>query len=110
MTTPRRRFIALIPAVAAAVALDRVAHAQAKPAAAPANAVPESDPQAAALGYKHDAAKVDKAKFPKFAAGQLCSNCALYQGKATDPWAPCSIFAGRQVAGPGWCSAWTKKA
>jgi hypothetical protein len=105
--TSRRRFIALIPAVAAGVALERVAHAQAKP---PANAVPENDPQAAALGYKMDASKVDKAKFPKFAAGQHCGNCQLFQGKPTDPWGPCSIFANRQVAGPGWCSAWVKKA
>ena len=70
----------------------------------------ESDAQATALGYKADASKVDKAKFPKFASGQLCSNCALYQGKASDAAAGCPLFAGKQVAGKGWCSAYAKKA
>ncbi|MEI6662409.1 MAG: high-potential iron-sulfur protein, partial [Comamonadaceae bacterium] len=44
--------------------------------------VAETDPQAATLGYKADASKVDKTKQPKFAAGQACSSCALYQGPA----------------------------
>jgi len=70
----------------------------------------ESDAQAAALGYKADASKVDKAKFPKFAAGQQCTTCALYQGKATDAAGGCPLFAGKQVAGKGWCSAYAKKA
>ena len=72
--------------------------------------VAEADPQAAALGYKADASKVDKDKFPKFASGQLCSNCALYQAKATDAAGGCPLFAGKQVAGKGWCSAYAKKA
>jgi hypothetical protein len=70
----------------------------------------ETDAQAGALGYKADATKVDKAKFPKYAAGQLCNNCALYQGKAADAAGGCPLFAGKQVAGKGWCSAWAKKA
>jgi hypothetical protein len=69
----------------------------------------EKDPQSAALGYVADAKRVDAKKFPKYAAGQLCSNCALYQGKATDKAAACPLFAGKQVAGPGWCNAWAKK-
>lgn len=77
------------------------AHAQAM--------VSESDPAAAGLGYKADATKVDKAKFPKYAAGQVCSNCALYQGAAGSKAGGCPLFAGKQVAGPGWCSAWAKK-
>jgi len=72
--------------------------------------VAESDAQASALGYKADASKVDKAKFPKFAAGQQCSTCALYQGKAADAAGGCPLFAGKQVAGKGWCSAYAKKA
>ena len=44
--------------------------------------VVESDAQAAALGYKADASKADKAKYPKYAAGQQCDGCALFQGKA----------------------------
>jgi hypothetical protein len=71
--------------------------------------VDEKDPQAAALGYVADAKRVDSKKFPKFAAGQNCTNCALYQGKATDKAAGCPLFAGKQVAGAGWCSAWAKR-
>lgn len=69
----------------------------------------ETDAQAAALSYKADATKVDKAKQPKYAAGQLCSNCALYQGTASAAAAGCPLFPGKQVAGKGWCSAWVKK-
>ncbi|MDB5889543.1 MAG: Twin-arginine translocation pathway signal [Polaromonas sp.] len=72
--------------------------------------VAETDAQSVALGYKADTAKVDKKKFPKHEVAQKCSNCALYQGKPTDAAAPCPLFAGKQVAGPGWCSAWAKKA
>ena len=71
--------------------------------------VAESDATAASLGYKADASKVDKTKFPKFAAGQNCGNCALFQGKAGDAAGNCPLFAGKQVAGPGWCSAYAKK-
>ncbi|MBM3346073.1 MAG: High potential iron-sulfur protein [Betaproteobacteria bacterium] len=72
--------------------------------------VDEKDATAQGLGYKHDATKVDKAKFKQYAAGQNCANCQLYQAKATDAWGPCTIFPGKQVAGKGWCSAWVKKA
>ena len=87
--------------------------------------VNEKDPQAVALAYAADATKV---KNPKYAAGQKCSNCALYQGKPTDAAGQkcancalfqgkaadaaggCPLFAGKQVAGAGWCSAYAKKA
>ena len=69
--------------------------------------VAETDSQAAALGYKADTSKVDKAKY---AAGQKCDNCALYQGKAGSAAGGCSLFAGKQVAGAGWCSAYANKA
>lgn len=69
----------------------------------------ETDPQSVALGYKADSTKVDAKKYPKHAATQLCSNCALYQGKAADAAGGCPLFAGKQVAGKGWCSAWAKK-
>jgi len=72
--------------------------------------VAENDPQAAALGYKSDATKVDKAKFPKYAAGQSCSVCALYQGAAGSASGGCPMFQGKQVSSKGWCSTWTKKA
>ena len=69
----------------------------------------EADPQAVALGYKQDTTKVDGKKYPNHAASQDCSNCQLYQGKAKDPTGPCTLFAGKQVAAAGWCSAWNKK-
>jgi hypothetical protein len=72
--------------------------------------VAENDPQAVSLGYKADASKVDKAKFPKFAATQNCANCALYQAKPGAAAGACGIFPGKQVAAKGWCSAWAKKA
>jgi hypothetical protein len=69
----------------------------------------ENDPQAAALGYKEDAKKVDKAKFPRYAAGQSCASCQLYQGPAKGA-GNCALFPGKQVASAGWCSAYAKKA
>lgn len=99
----RRTFLVRVVGVSGAAVLGTTAHAQAP-------MVAESDPQASALGYKADAAKVDKAKQPKYAAGQQCSNCAVYQGKASDAAGPCPLFAGKQVTAKGWCSAWAKKA
>lgn len=99
--TGRRTFI--LQTVGATVALAAGASAQAQAMLA------ETDPQAVALSYKADASKVDKAKQPKYAAGQNCANCALYQAKASDAAGGCPLFAGKQVAGKGWCSAWAKK-
>ncbi|EAQ97271.1 high-potential iron-sulfur protein [Congregibacter litoralis] len=63
----------------------------------------ESSPQAAGLGYKHDATTVKNARY---AAGQQCSNCALYQG-GDSAWGGCPLFAGKQVKATGWCSAYS---
>ena len=97
---PRRVFLMTLAASGAALA--STAQAQAM--------LDEKDGQAVALGYVADAKRVDAKKFPKFAAGQNCANCALYQGKAADKAGGCPLFAGKQVAGAGWCSAWAKKA
>lgn len=102
------------PAPAPAPAPEPVAAAPA-PASAPAPAmatgplVDEKDAQAAALGYVAVAAKADKAKFPKYADGQMCSNCSLYQGGAADQ-GGCPLFPGKQVLAKAWCSAYNKKA
>lgn len=72
--------------------------------------VNEGDSQAASLGYKADASKVDKTKYPRFSSGQQCVNCTLFQGKAGAKAGACSIFPGKQVAASGWCSAYNKKA
>lgn len=98
----RRQFmLTVVPALAALGSLPL--HAQ------PAK-VDEADPVAKGVGYRHDATKVDAAKYPSFAKGRVCNNCQLYQGKATDAWAPCPLVGGKQVNGAGWCTAWVKKA
>ena len=102
MNQPLPRRVFLMTLAASGTALATSARAQAM--------VDEKDPQAVALGYVADAKRVDTKKFPKYAAGQVCTNCALYQGKATDKAGGCPLFGAKQVAGPGWCSAWAKKA
>ncbi|MCD8514768.1 MAG: high-potential iron-sulfur protein, partial [Burkholderiaceae bacterium] len=59
------------------------------------------------LHYKADATQV---KHAKYKPGQTCANCMLYQGKPTDASAACGIFPGKHVAGPGWCTAYVKRA
>jgi High potential iron-sulfur protein len=98
----RRGFLRLGTIAVVASAIPGLATAQAR--------VAESDPQAAALGYREDTTKVDKAKFPKHDASQKCSGCQLFQGKAGEAAGPCSIFPGKVVAANGWCSAFNKKA
>lgn len=68
--------------------------------------VEESDPAAAALGYKHDASTVDAAKFPQRTDDQNCSNCRLYSAADEEGWGNCGIFPGKLVNAKGWCSAW----
>jgi hypothetical protein len=75
MDSTRRRF--MIAAAASGTALTATVHAQAR--------LDEKDPQALALGYVADAARADAKKFAKYAPGQNCAGCALYQGKAVDP-------------------------
>ena len=99
MNNTRRTFLMTIAATSATFASG--AHAQAQ--------VDPKDPQAGALGYVPEAGKADAKKFPKYAAGQVCGNCALYQGKAADANGACPLFAGKQVSAKGWCSAWAKK-
>jgi hypothetical protein len=70
----------------------------------------EKDPQAIALGYIADATKANKVKYPNYAAGQMCSGCQFYQGKAGAAMGPCPLYGGKQVAAKGWCSAYAKKA
>jgi hypothetical protein len=103
----RRTFVMTVVTGGSALAASRVAAQSAAPASAPL--LSESDPQAAALGYRADATTVDKARHPQFTAGQVCRGCNFYQGKSTDATAPCQLFAGKKVAGKGWCSAWAKK-
>lgn len=97
---PRRVFLTALAASGAALA----GRAQAQ------TLVDDKNAQAAALGYVADAKRADVNKFPKFAVGQRCASCVLYQGKPTDEAGGCPLFAGKQVASTGWCSLWAKKA
>jgi len=72
--------------------------------------VDPASPQAQGLGYVHDAASVDKAKYARFQDGQHCGGCALYQGAADAEWGGCGLFAGQAVAAKGWCNAYAPKA
>lgn len=103
MPCSRRRFIAIAAALASTPVFIEEARADAP-------MVTESDPTAQALGYKSNASQVDKAKYAKFQAGQSCSNCQLWQGKAGAPNGPCPMFGGKLVSSGGWCSAYVKKA
>ena len=94
--TSRRRFIQIVPLAGAALCGAGAASAQ-------ANLLSDKDPAAVTLGYVADATKADKTKYK---AGSACNNCALYQGKAADPTAACPLFAGKVVAGKGWCTAY----
>jgi hypothetical protein len=69
----------------------------------------EKDPMAVAMGYIHDATKVDKTKNPQYKPGQKCLNCVQLVGKEGDEWRPCNIFAGKLVHEDGWCKVWTLK-
>ena len=71
--------------------------------------VDPADPAAVALGYAAVASQVDKTQFTSYAAGQACSNCSLFGGKAGDASGPCPLFAGKQVNATGWCSAYVEK-
>ena len=128
--TTRRRFIEIVPLAGVALLAacsDKAAEPAAAPAAAPfpspapapaaappaaANTAPvdPAEPAAVALGYVTDATKTNSAKYKTYSAGQVCSNCVLYAGKAGDASGPCSVFGGRPVSAAGWCNAYAKKA
>ena len=101
MQSSRRQFIIYSTAGLASLTMGSQAQAQAM--------LGEAEPTAVALGYKADAKTVVKAKFPKYADGQLCSNCMLYASKSPEA-GTCTIFPGKLVAGLGWCNAYVKKA
>lgn len=76
---------------------------------ADASQVSETDPKAQAPGDKQVASTVDKTRFSNHVAGQNCSNCLLFQGKATDTWDGCMLFGDKQVAATGWCSSYSNR-
>jgi len=106
MRIPRRHFLKIGSLAIASIA---VTAGIGKSLRAATPHLEEQDATAKNLGYKHDATKVDKARFPKYKRGEACANCQLYQGKPGDAWGPCPIFSGKDVNAKGWCSAYVKK-
>ena len=108
MDTSRRAFFKKGLGVVATVSVaqliaDRVAYALDLPH------LDEASGLATGLGYKSDATKVDKAKFPRYQAGMSCSGCARYQGTPDAQWGGCGIFVGQAVNAKGWCTAFVPK-
>lgn len=103
MPLTRRHFMILAASVASTTVLSTESRAD-------ASVFSESDPTAQALGYKMDATKVDKTRFPHYQAGQTCANCQLYQGKPGSTNGPCPTYGGKLVEAKGWCNAYVKKA
>jgi hypothetical protein len=98
----RRVFLMQVAAAGTALAAASQAQAQAK--------LDEKSDEAKKYAYHADTNKVDAKVNTTHKKEQKCNNCALYQGKATDPWGGCPLFGAKQVAGGGWCKAWAKKA
>lgn len=69
----------------------------------------ESDPQAAALGYRNDSKEVDAQKYANYRLGRDCDDCAHFKGKKREAWGPCDIFPGKAVNAHGWCAAFQPK-
>src|SRR5690242_700070 len=55
----------------------------------------ESDPAAAALGYRKDTTQVDATRYPQHKPTQICADCRYFQAKGKSEWGPCSIFAAK---------------
>jgi hypothetical protein len=102
MTTRRHFMMTLVPAAAVLSVATSARAADAH--------VDEKDATATALGYKHDATKVDAKKYATFKAGNVCGNCQFFQGKPGEAWGGCPLLGGKQANAKGWCSGWAKKA
>ena len=109
--TDRRydRRTVLKTALAGLAALTAVGLAADAPAAGAPPHLDEKDPLAVAMGYVHDATKVDANKVPQYKKGAHCANCLQLQGKDGDQWRPCNIFPGKAVNANGWCKVWVVK-
>jgi len=103
MTTRRDFILSTLPAATLVALAPRTAAAQSA-------RLDEADRSAVALGYKHDASKVDKAKHPTYVTGRNCANCQLFAAKGNEEWAPCAAVGNKLVNARGWCAAWVKKA
>ena len=98
-----RRVVMLVPALVGAGAwLPGLSAAALKK-------VEENEPKATAIGYKHDSAKVDRARYPKHSPDQRCHNCLAWApAKPADEWGECDLMSDRLVHRNGWCSSYKK--
>lgn len=64
----------------------------------------ESDPQAQALKYLHDATMADAGV--RGGEDRICETCRFYSGSEGAEWGPCSLFPGKAVNAKGWCAGW----
>ncbi len=76
--------------------------------------VSESDPVAAAIGYKENVKNIDFTKYPQRkkadAKSQFCNNCALYSTiPGSTAWGKCQMLTSGVVKSKGWCGSWSKK-
>ncbi|HTD03550.1 high-potential iron-sulfur protein [Undibacterium sp.] len=94
----RRTFVIRSVAGAAALAACGLARAE-EPQ------LQEGDPLAIEHGYRLDPATVDKKKYPKYEAGQICGTCQLFEEKSKGL-GGCALFPGKQVHVKAWCDAW----
>lgn len=103
----RRRFLAGVAAIPL-LEIGRPVFAQTLPI------VSETDPTAAALGYKHNVADINTMMFTRRSTeangeSQFCHTCAYYSGVAGEEWGPCMLFPGKSVSANGWCNVWAPK-
>ena len=82
---------------------------------APTNALETTDQMASVMGYNPDNTKIDKAKYPKYADGQMCKLCTLFLegGKSVaghpGEYGKCGLFTGGLVSANGWCNSFVAK-
>jgi hypothetical protein len=69
----------------------------------------ENESLARAMGYVHDAEKIDANKVPQYKAGSSCANCIQLKGNEGEEWRPCALFTGKLVSARGWCKVWQPK-
>lgn len=112
----RRQFIKVVGFSGVALAIGKsgfidsaIAADKALPAGA--TACPETDPVAAAIGYKQDGKKIDLTKYPQFKKDKkaACDNCSLYT-KTNDGWGKCQMLTAGLVTAKGLCGSYNKKA
>lgn len=99
----RRRFLKLTGAAAAAVALLGLLSRRAW--AALPHLTQSNNATAKTLHYVEDNTK---AATPH-KAGQECSNCSLYHGRAGEAYGPCELYPGFVVHSKGWCAGYQAK-